>query len=332
MLKNDWELGHVGLVVRNWNIALGYYQTTGIGVSVGPQVMGMDYQNEGPFKFYFNKNIPRLNGGSGPGKPLEVEPKPREGSSPETYKFLDKDCQVGDLLFEILQDKRIPFEGITHLCFNVPDVEAETEKLLEKGCEILLSFTQGDTVSENYIDTRKYGHTIVSFRPPVRNYEKAWTDHNLSHPMLKDWKFHGVGIGVMNLDKAVDYYEMLDIAKFQAEVVLDSTSLDSINIPSETSKPKVKVRMKAGQIGPVVYEFFQPLKGASIFKESLDSRGEGISDIAFTVNNLEEQTKILIDKDIPVVFSGKPKTSPAFAYFDTRENSGNILIKLIQRV
>lgn len=331
MLKNDWELGHIGLVVRNWNIALGYYQTTGMGVSVGPQVMGMDYQNEGPFKFYYNRNIPRLNGGSGPGKPLKVESKPREGSSPETYKFLDKDCQVGDLLLEILQDKSIPFEGITHLCFNVPDVNAETEKLLEKGCEILLSFTQGDTVSENYIDTRKYGHVIVSFRPPVRKYEKVWTDHNQSHPMLKDWKFYGVGIDVLDLDKTVDYYEMLDIVDFQSEIELDSASLDSINIPDESSKPKFKARVRTGRIGSVVYEFFQSLEGTSIYKESLDDRGEGISEIAFTVKNLEEETTSLINKGISVVLSGKPKTGPAFAYFDTRENSGNILIKLIQR-
>jgi catechol 2,3-dioxygenase-like lactoylglutathione lyase family enzyme len=330
MLKTDWELGHVGLVVRDWNVALGYYQTTGMGVTVGPQVMGLDYQHEGPVKFYYNRNVPRLNGGSGPGKPLEVESKPQEGRKSDTYKFLDKNCQVGDLLLEILQDKRIPFEGITHLCFNVPDIDAETEKLLDKGCEIILSFTQGDTVSENYIDTREYGHVIISFRPPVRNYEKIWTDHNRSHPMLKNWKFYGLGIGVRDLDKVVEYYEMLDFADFQVETELDSGSLDSINISGEIPKSKVKTRVKAAQVGSVVYEFVQPLEGTSIYQESLDSRGEGISDIAFTVNNLEEETAALVSKGIPLVLAGKPKVGPAFAYFDTRENSGNIMVRLIQ--
>ncbi|MHA2088342.1 MAG: VOC family protein, partial [Promethearchaeota archaeon] len=324
MLKKDWEFGHVGLVVRDWNIPLGYYQTTGMGVTVGPQVMPMDYQNDGEFKFFYNRKVPRLNGGSGPGKPLEKEPEKREN----TYKFLDKNCQVGDLLLEILQDRRIPFEGITHLCFNVPDVEAETEKLLEKGCEIILSITHGGAISENYIDTRKYGHVIVSFRPPVRHYEKIWTDYNLAHPMLKNWKFYGIGIGVRDLDKTIDYYEMLDIANFQDETVLDSSSLDSLKMPGETSQSNVKARVRAGHVGPIVYEFFQPLEGTAIYNESLESRGEGIFDIAFTVNNLEEETAILVDRSIPLIFGGKPNTGPAFANFDTRENGGNIIVRL----
>jgi catechol 2,3-dioxygenase-like lactoylglutathione lyase family enzyme len=342
MLKNDWELGHIGLVVRDWNVALGYYQTTGMGISVGPQVFGMDYQDGEPTKFFYNNKLPRLNGGSGQGKSQKVESKPEEVTEEmrkeieermrnDTYKFLDKDCQVGDLLLEILQDKRIPFEGITHLCYNVPDVDAETEKLLKKGCETILSFTQGDTVLENYIDTRECGHVIISFKPPVRNYEKVWTNHNHSHPMLKDWKFHGIGIGVRDLDKIVEYYELLDIADFQAETELDSSSLNPINIPGYTPKSKIKARARVGQVGPVAFEFLQPLEGATIYNESLDSRGEGITDLAFSVVNLEEESVALVNKGIPLVLSGKPENGPAFAYFDTRENSGNIMIRLIQR-
>ncbi|MHA2203709.1 MAG: VOC family protein [Candidatus Hodarchaeales archaeon] len=330
-MKKDWELGHIGLVVRDWNIPLGYYQTSRMGVTVGPQVMGMDYQNEGEFKFYYNRKLPRLNGGSGPGKPLKVEPRPTKKSRPNTYKFLDKNCQVGDLLLELLVDRSIPFEGITHLCFNVPDIDAETEKLLEKGCKIILSFTHGDNISENYIDTRKYGHVIISFRPPVRKFEKVWTDHNLAHPMLKDWKFHGIGIGVRDLDKTVEYYEILDFTEFQAETELDSSSLASINLPGKTSESNFKTRVRKSYVGPVTYEFFQPLEGSSIYQESLDSRGEGITDLAFTVADLEEETAALIKRDVPVVLSGKPEKGPAFAYFDTRENSGNIMIRLIQR-
>ncbi|MHA2397457.1 MAG: hypothetical protein ACXADU_01040 [Promethearchaeota archaeon] len=331
MLKTDWELGHIGLVVRDWNVAWGYYQSTGIGVSVGPQVMGLDYRDEGEVKFYYNRDVPRLNGGSGPGNPLDVGSKPKEERKPDTYKFMDKDCQVGDLLLEILQDRRIPFEGITHLCFNVPDVKAETEKLLEKGCETVLSFTHGDKISENYLDTRKYGHVIVSFRPPVRKIEKVWTEHNLLHPMLKDWKFYGLGIGVKDLDKTVDYYEMLDIAQFQPETELDGSLLDSLKFSSESSKSNVKARVRVAQIGPVFFEFYQPLEGTSIYKESLESRGDGICDLVFIVNDLENETESLVNRGVSLAFIGKPKDGPAFAYFDTRENSGNIMIKLIQR-
>ena len=72
MLKKDWELHHICLVVRNWNDALDYYQSTRMGISVGPQMMGLDYRDGGPANFYFNKDVPRTNGGLGPGKPLKV--------------------------------------------------------------------------------------------------------------------------------------------------------------------------------------------------------------------------------------------------------------------
>ncbi len=335
MLKNDWELGHICLVVRDWNDALHYYQNTRMGVSVGPQVMGLDYQKNPPYweereipKFYLNNKVPRTNGGSGPGKPMKVESKLRRK---ELYKFIDKDCQVGDLLLEIGQNRNIPLEGITHVCFNVPDINAETDKLLEKGCEVMSSFTQGEIIMENHIDTRKYGNVDISFRPPLRKHEKAWMDHHRSHPNLKEWKFQGIGIGVRDLDKAVEYYESLDIIDFQSETELDSNFLDPINVSSETMELSFKTRARIGHVGPVAFEFIQPLEGISIYQESLDSRGEGVAEMAFTVADLEKEAATMIYRGMPVVLSGKPEKGPAFACFDTRKNSGNIVVKLIQR-
>ena len=334
MLKNNWELHHVCLVFRDWNDALHYYQNTRMGVSVGPQVMGLDYQVNPPYwgedeipKFYMNDKVPVTNGGRGPGKPMKVE---SEQKRKEIYKFVDKDCQVGDLLLEIGQRRDIEFEGITHLCFNVPDINAETEKLLEKGCELMSNVTQGDLIMENHIDTRKYGNVDISFRPPLRKYEKAWIDHNRSHPNLKDWKFQGIGMGVRNLDKAVEYWEMLDIIDFQSESELDSNSLAPINMPSETMELNFKTRARIGHVGPVAFEFIQPLEGISIYQESLDSRGEGVAEMTFTVTDLKKEAAIMTHRGMPVVLSGKPENGPAFACFDARENNGNILIKLIQ--
>ncbi len=326
MMKSDWELGHVGLVVRDWNDALGYYQSTGMGISVGPQVVNLDFQSGGPSKFFLNDKVPRISGGSGPGTLAASKPKRGKESKPNTYKFMDKDCQVGSLLLEILQDRSIPYEGITHLCFNVPDVDSETARLLEKGCEMVLSFTQGKKVCENYIDTREFGHVNVSFRPPVEKWEKAWTAHNLAHPLLSGWKFHGFGIAVRDIDKAVEYYESLDIAAFEAEAMLDSSSLENVESMGKT----VKARTRTAQVGPVAFEFAQPVEGDAIYGESLECRGEGISDMSFTVDDLEEETASLVRKGVPVVLRGKPQSGPEFAYFDTREFSGNIMVRLMQ--
>lgn len=328
MLKKDWELHHICLVVRNWDDALDYYQSTRIGENVGPQAMYMDYRNGGPAKIYSNEDVPKTNGGLGPGKPLK---EAERGRRKDTYKFMDKDCQIGDLLLEIGENKGIPLEGITHICFNVPDVNAETEKLLGKGCALMWEITQGDNILENHIDTRKYGNVDISFRPPVLKQEKAWIDHHRSYPYLKEWKFHGLGIVVRDLDKAADYYEKLDIIDFQQETEYNGKLLDSIKVSSEAMDLDFKTRVKSGLVGPVAFEFIQLIEGGSVYQESLDSRGEGVADIAFTVADLEKEAAAMIYRGMPVILGGKPKNGPAFAYFDTRKNSGNIMIKLIQR-
>lgn len=331
-MKDDWKLNHVGLVVRDWNVPMGYYQSTGMGVTVGPQIVTRDFQelNAGPSNAFFNREIPRINGGSGPGKPADPEPEGSAGRRPSTYTFMDKDCQVGDLLFEVLQDRTIPFEGITHLCYNVPDPKAETAKLTEKGCGTVLSFTQGETILENYVDTRQYGHVIISFRPPVQRWEKEWTAHNMSHLSVSAWKFHGMGVVVRDMDKTVDYYALLDIAEFQAEGLLDSASVEAIEGVNGGTDSGIKAKTRSADIGPVVFEFVQPLEGEAIFGESLESRGEGVCNIAFTVADLGQEIGKLTQRGVRIAFSGTPKTGPAFAYFDTRDSSGNIMVKLIQ--
>jgi len=78
----------------------------------------------------------------------------------------------------------------------------------------------------------------------------------------------------------------------------------------------------------VAYEFIQPLEGEGIYKESLDRKGEGIIDLTFTVDDLDAETAKLVEKGVPVIFSGKPQSGSAFAYFDTHKDGGDVTIKL----
>jgi len=61
-------------------------------------------------------------------------------------------------------------------------------------------------------------------------------------------------------------------------------------------------------------------------------RGEdaNVCEFSFTVTDLEKETAKLVDKGVPVILSGTPQNGQAFACFDTRENGGDIVTKLIQ--
>lgn len=333
-MESNWELNHVGLVVRDWNKTLDYYQSIGcirgIGSSVGPQPVYLDLVGGGPLTSF--------------SQPIGTRRRPRR-----LYRFAEKDCQIGSLLLELIQprgaqvanDPNKQFlgskgEGITHICFNVPDPKGETAKLVEKGCQVIFSIEQDGIIIENYIDTRKFGNIILSLRCPMRKWEKAWKAHNMTHPFLRNWNFSGVGVAVRDMDRAVEYYQSLGIATFQPEVMFDSSSFEDIKLYGKTPDPVAKARTRIAQIGPVGYEFVQPLEGESIYKESLESRGECINDIAFTVDDLERETARLVERgefvpteQVPVILSGKPQSGSAFAYFDTRK-FGSIMVKLIQ--
>jgi len=85
-------------------------------------------------------------------------------------------------------------------------------------------------------------------------------------------------------------------------------------------------------IGPMAFEFLEPLEGDAIYREYLDRRGEeaGVCEFSFTVSELGRETAKLVDKGVPVILSGIPENGQAFACFDTREHGGDIVIKLIQ--
>ena len=72
-------------------------------------------------------------------------------------------------------------------------------------------------------------------------------------------------------------------------------------------------------------EFIQPLEGSWVNKEFLDTVGEGVNHIAFSVSDLEAETERLTRMGFPVVFGNE-----RCAYFDTRR-MGNLIIELVRR-
>lgn len=322
-MNTDWELNHVGIVVRSKNKILQYLQSRGVGVSVGPQPLLPHIAGETSLLMY---------------RKLDGDPVSHTFTESGAHTFYDGESQIGSCQLECIQPPPGSFifeyleakgEGINHLCFNVPDVEGETDKLLAKGCDLVFSAVTGGQIVENYLDTRKFGDVIISFRPPAGDWEKAWMANNVKHPLVNDWEFRGVGVAVKDLDKTVEYYESLGFASAQPEVVVDSSTASEFTVYGKT--PDAPVRSRAGlvAIGPLQYEFVQPIEGKTVYNESLEKRGEGINNIAFTVKDLERETARLVEKGVEVVLSAKPESGGAFAYFDTRE-VGNTMVKLLQ--
>jgi methylmalonyl-CoA/ethylmalonyl-CoA epimerase len=150
--------------------------------------------------------------------------------------------------------------------------------------------------------------------------------------MESNWKLLHVGIPVRDLDKSIKDYQTLGTASFQQEFVIDSSKFAEYLVYGKTPDPVVKTRVAMGQVGPLVVELLQPLQGETVHKELLEKTGEGIGHIAYTVDDLEEETAKMVEKGFPVILSirrsGQSRRSAV--YLDTRSRFSKLIIELIQ--
>ena len=113
--------------------------------------------------------------------------------------------------------------------------------------------------------------------------------------------------------------------------ILSSTELLRIaDLCLKIRKPAI--RAKFIEIGSVPIEFIQPIEGEpSIYKEFLDSKGEGVQHIAFGVGNFDEEEAKLTDQGVSIMAKGKAPAAfgSISAHFDTRQ-AGDFAIQLIQ--
>ena len=199
---------------------------------------------------------------------------------------------------------------------------------MAKGCNLVFSVSTGGQIIENYLDTRDHGDVIISFRPPAGDWERQWKQNNLADSRVNDWQFRGVGVPVRDLDKTIEYYQFLGFSA-QEESVLASGSCPSFTVGSREPESPIEVRSRKVAVGPLLYDFVQPVEGDSIYTESLARRGDGINSIDFTVSDLEAEKARLSDRGAAVLMEGAPEGDAAFVYFDTRE-VGSIVVKLVQ--
>ena len=184
-------------------------------------------------------------------------------------------------------------------------------------------------IEENHIDTSDVGGIVTSLRPDPVGQRSAREKAAMERLELNGWQFRGLGIGVNDLDKLVAYYQDLGMGTFQPEAAFDSREIADFKINGEASDTLVKARTQIAQVGTMNYEFVQPLEGDTIYKESVDLRGDGVCNFIFTVADLEAETAKLAEKGVQVLMGGNPKNDGAFAYCDTRE-VGDMVMKLIQ--
>lgn len=135
--SKSWKFDHVGVVVKDLEKAIDYYQSLGIG----PFIL----YTPGPVdrKIYGKPANIKLKGAAAPMGPISLELiQPVEGES---------------LQKEFLESKG---EGVNHIGFMVDDIDKEVEKLEKEGFKLIVSGENPRRVFA-YFDTTKIGGIII---------------------------------------------------------------------------------------------------------------------------------------------------------------------------
>lgn len=136
---------------------------------------------------------------------------------------------------------------------------------------------------------------------------------------------HHVGAIIRNADKTAEYYESLGMGPFEPLIVSGQDGRIRGKLVDDL---KLKIRM--GHIGPIRLELIEPVAGKeSIWKEVLESKGEGIHHLAFNVDDIEKAKADLIEKGLKLIFSTKFKNDGGAAYFET-DGIGGLVFELFQ--
>lgn len=312
-MKGNWEHNHSGVFTKDLENTIHYYQSLGIA----PEIVPLQAPLRGGHKMVNIEFGQEINFGGDTRSPF--------------FQVIN----IGNLELEVL---RAPLkrptgealaygEGCNHVCFSVPDIDGETDLLVKKGFRIIQDFHMDDVRLEDYLDTRQYGNILLSFRTLQSEEAKA----QKARCAIVDWKFVGHSVVVKDINQTARYYENMGIASFKPKKIFDTSEISDVKVNGRAPRAGMTAETRVMQIGPVNYELIKPVEGASIFKQALEKRGEGIIDLTFSVVDLQKETARLVKKGLNVIFSGTPAKGKPFAFFDTREEGGDVLIKLMQQ-
>ena len=136
-----------------------------------------------------------------------------------------------------------------------------------------------------------------------------------------------VGVVVRDMDRAIQYYGALGIGPFES---LQKPPIKERTVHGRPAND-VKILSKRAKMGTVELELVQPVSGASIQKEFLEERGEGINHLGFFVDDLDKEIAKLVARGFKVISSVKRADGTGSAYFDA-DKIGGVLFELVQRV
>lgn len=135
-------------------------------------------------------------------------------------------------------------------------------------------------------------------------------------------KPHHICIVVENIEKTKSYYESIGIGPWvDYPPLVEYTKLNVID-----EKGFFDTRFVYTHIGNLQLQLAQPGAGKTIYKEFLETKGEGVFHIGFEVDDIDAAEIRLTSNKMKLLASGRRDDGSGFSYLDTRAQAGVTLL------
>ncbi len=242
--------------------------------------------------------------------------------------------QVGDFGFELIQNLEgkstyTDFlekygEGVHHLQYLVDSKEAVSEHI-----EILSQYGFANDTSARFGDNGAYAYvnaldTLKTIFEPIKfadEYKHEITMYPAEKPggspaKVKVGAISQVAIVVNNLEEVLQsYWNILgigpwDVYEAKPPLLHNQTYLGK--------SADFTYRLAFCTVGPAKLELVQPVSGENAYSDFLAQHGERLHHIGFTVDNIDETTRLMNEAGFPTLMSASFGNG-AFAYYDTTD-------------
>jgi 4-hydroxyphenylpyruvate dioxygenase-like putative hemolysin len=139
-------------------------------------------------------------------------------------------------------------------------------------------------------------------------------------------KVDQIGIVVRDMDKAIEHYQSLGIGLFEP---LKLEIAERVMWGKPVTPDSMKNKVSLAQMGSVQYELIEPVFGNSLWREFLETRGEGIHHLGFFVTDIDKEIAKLEKKGFKIIWRMRFKDGGGSVYFDT-DRVGGIILEFIQ--
>lgn len=213
-------------------------------------------------------------------------------------------------------------EGANHLQYLIDDVaefDRHVEIMSEKGIPVLMGGRFGSEIHFAYLDSVAALGTIwepvklgKEWPVPVTKYPADESAESQAKVKVKE--VYQVSLAVKDIEKTMEnYWNLLGIGPWEVFTAAPPVMRDRMYYGRPANHT---FKFATTMMGPVEFELIQPLSGDSLYWDFLCEHGDGISHLAFQVEDVAETSKIMEAEGFPTVQSGR-YAGNAYAYYDT---------------